>query len=105
MDFRAELRELQQLACFLLLGVIWGCLALFGSGLSTVSAQDKRPVFHMAAAAIATSSLRQFARRRRAKGKRKLAETEIVGASYARYSSDQQREESNTDQQRKCNEL
>src|SRR5258705_13968074 len=66
MCFRAQLRDLQQLACFWLLAVIWGCLAVFGTGFSTISAQDDRPVVHLASLHLSQPQVISGRRRRRA---------------------------------------
>jgi len=82
-------------------------LALFGIGFSTISAQSPRSRLHLALLTIAAEPDRVRARRRRRRsGSTSSCEPEsaCIAASYSRYSSDQQREESITDQRRKCNE-
>jgi site-specific DNA recombinase len=87
--------------------VISGRLASFGIDFSTFSAQFSDLLSAAAVLQSAATSPVVHARRRRRRGKpaaEQLADTGNVAASYSRYSSDQQREESISDQQRKCNE-
>ena len=88
--------------------VICGCLALFGNGFSTISAQCELPPPYLALAAQATGTAgRRAGRRGRRRGNSSTGQStneQEVAASYSRYSSDQQREDSITDQQRKCHE-
>ena len=101
--FRAQLLELQQLAYFWLLAVIWGCLAVFGTGFSTSSAQDGHSIVHLAPFDLSQRQIISGRRRRRA-GRAELTQAELIAATYSRFSSDKQSETSITDQRRKCHE-
>lgn len=88
-----------------LIAVVFGCLGLIGISLSAVSAQR-----HCRKVADFTANLQRGNRSRTARGRRSSGgrKPPDVGdgpaASYSRYSSENQRETSITDQQRKCRE-
>ncbi len=82
-----------------LIAVDSGCLASLGDHFSTVSAQP-----NLAVTDIAPSSVRQDRLQRKRAAQRDAVPDSGKAASYARFSSDMQRAESNTDQQRICRE-
>ena len=84
------------------LAVGCGCLGLFGIGFSTISAQSRDDLF-VAAAGVAPVCRRK-GRRHKPGGRQAKPGGGAEAASYSRYSCDLQREESITDQQRKCQE-
>jgi len=92
--------ESQVVACLWMLAVICGCLGLIGIGFSTFSAHFRRPDF------VLPHEPRSICRRARRDGGSGPAVGPAAGiaASYARYSSEMQREESIEDQRRKCRE-
>jgi hypothetical protein len=97
----------QRLAILWLITVLSGCLRLFGVGFSTLSAHPVSPLNDLFPPLPAAHLVTIPVRRRRQGGPSPTSPTEQAGspwASYARYSSDNQREESITDQQRKCRE-
>lgn len=74
-----------------------GCLGSFGDHFSTVSAQPNASAVEMA-----LSSVRQDRLQRRRAAQREVEPDSERAASYSRFSSDMQRTESITDQQRTC---
>jgi DNA invertase Pin-like site-specific DNA recombinase len=104
--FAAQALIVQRLAILWLITVFSGYLRLFGVGFSTLSAH---PLSRQTDLVLPpTASLSSGPPRRRRQGASSPGNSsEADGgpwASYARYSSDNQREESITDQQRKCRE-
>jgi site-specific DNA recombinase len=93
----------RRVACFQWFLVLCGCLGLFGIGFSTNSAH---PVASGTDFLCSISNCTPSRPRRRegAGDSSPSINTSERCASYARYSSDNQREESITDQQRKCRE-
>ena len=75
-------------------------MGLIGIGFSTVSAQNE----NLQAAIVPGAALDACPKRRGKRGRQPKPERGTRAASYSRYSSDLQREESNADQQRKCRE-
>ena len=106
--FTSYLVTLQQLAYRWLLTVINGCAGTLGISFSTKSVQSSLTVDETNVPASSPPSTLSFRQKRR---RRKEIETENeVGddndaASYSRFSSPLQNEESNEDQQRMCQEL
>ncbi len=94
--FVMQVNLLQALTQFWMMAVISGCLGAIGNQISTNQAQNHRRFSN------ATSSQRQRRRHRNAGGD--TPDGDNTAASYSRFSSDLQREESNIDQQRKCRE-
>ncbi len=92
----------QRLMLFWLVVVTCGCLGLFGNRLSTNQAQNNWADTPLYSTWLDSASSRDLGRR---KGRKSLDNEPIGGeiaASYSRYSSDHQRDESNADQQRAC---
>ena len=100
----------QRFAAFWLLLVLSGCCGLFGIGFSTLSAQSENQPLH-GPPSEASMLARPQSRRRGRQGQTRNSEGEDgsdssdIAASYARYSSGMQREESTVDQHRKNQEL
>lgn len=96
----------QRLKVFWLIAVICGCLGLFGNRLSTNQAQNDNPKTPADSPCLASATNSSLGRRRQRRSSSDDGGTvcEEVAASYSRFSSDQQRDESNFDQQRKCRE-
>ena len=98
----------QRFAFTWLMLVVYGCLGAFGIGFSTVSVQSTpAPSESCPAPSADPQDLRPRSRRRR----RKTADSsgdgensELQAGSYARFSSDLQRDASIDDQRRKCRE-
>jgi site-specific DNA recombinase len=85
--------------------VVFGCMAILGGRLGATPAHsDQETPF--VPPIVGCAGLRCHSRRRRRRNPQQEASntTEEDAASYSRFSSDQQRDESITDQQRKCNE-
>ena len=78
---------------FLVLGVICGCLVSIGIKPSTVSAQAATPLFFPVARRLTRKQLRK-----------KQAANANIAASYSRYSSEMQNDDSIEAQQRTCRE-
>ena len=97
--FKAQLLDLQGLAYFWLVAVIWGCLAVFSTGFSTISAQDGHSIVHLTPFNLSQRQVISGRRRRRA-GRAELTQAELIAATYSRFSSDKQSETSITDQRR-----
>jgi len=87
--------------------VVCGYLATFGISFSTISAQFEIAPKHLPLPNLGHVHPNSLARRRRRQGSpaEQSSECEGIAASYSRYSSDSQREESVADQQRTCHEL
>src|SRR5437879_4222014 len=99
-----QVQVFQGLTVLGLVAVLSGCLGLFGIGFSTLSAQpDNLPSDHLPLFA-ANQSMGLLRRGRRSAGSSQgsVSPSDELCASYARFSSDAQREESIADQQRKC---
>ena len=98
----------QRLELFWSFVVVAGCLGLFGIVFSTLSAHLARlksqDNAHAALTAPAILNSRSRSQRRQKNSGTGSTGSGQVCASYARYSSENQREESITDQQRKCKE-
>jgi len=95
----------QQFARLWLVLVVCGCLGLLGIGFSTISAQSELPPVYLALPITGTvGSLGRRGRRRRSAATDQPVDCEVIAASYSRYSSDKQRQESIADQQRKCDD-
>jgi hypothetical protein len=95
-SFAAQRSFLQWFALLWLVVVLAGHLPLLGIGLSTISAH---PSSSDSPAAPALTTLHNSRRRRE-----HMDGQDVPCASYSRYSTDNQREESITDQQRQCRE-
>ena len=92
---------MKQLTRFWLLVVVCGCLASLGNGFSTFSAHSATPNPPLALPS-ASGGRAGGGGRRRGNSRDTTSSPAEVAASYARFSSDLQREESNADQQRTC---
>lgn len=103
-QLRRQVYLVQHVAQLWLLFVVCCCLWSFGIGLSTLSAHSSEPVGDPAGDETATPALRRPRRRRSHAPVDTSGEDEVIAASYSRYSSEGQREESIADQQRKCRE-
>ena len=90
----------QWLSYFWLHAVICGCLGLIGIVFSTISAQNE----NLQAAIVPGAALYACPKRRGKRGRQAKPERGTRAASYSRYSSDLQREESIIDQRRKRRE-
>jgi DNA invertase Pin-like site-specific DNA recombinase len=102
--FTPQVLKSQAVALFWTLAVICGCLGLIGITFSTISAQFK-PVAVLARASHSGTRRRVLRRGRRSLSRNAQDDSvPTLAGSYARYSSDMQREESIEDQRRKCRE-
>jgi site-specific DNA recombinase len=105
--FATQVLIVKQVAILWLVAVVSGCLGLFGINFSTLSAHPRLPqsdLFHAAAGAQGGRSASQRGRRGPSSPGTQTGDDDRPWASYSRYSSDYQREESISDQQRKCRE-
>ena len=100
-EFSAKPSRWQPVASFWLMSLIWRCLVLLSVGFNTVSARSPMDGWTVA------GLHRAVARHARRHGNRGLTNSNASGAlaaSYSRYSSNLQSDESIEDQQRECRE-
>ena len=101
----AQVIPSQQLRLLWLLLVICGCLLLFGISFSTIPAQPGRRQLPFLLATTLPLAIPDFVNRRRKRQQANDPNSQGIAASYARYSSDHQREDSIEDQRRQCREM